>query len=284
MRVSILCTIAGVSTSGYYVWLTQINKPQKDHGDYVLIKEQFDKGKSKWGFRTIQMKLNDKGISMNHKKIIRIMNKYKLYTKIRKANPYKQIMKKTLEHRVCENLLDRNFFQTFPYTVFCTDITYIYLNHRFVYLSVIKDIATGEIVGWNLSRNITMELVLDTLTHMRNNLSYLSLKDIMIHSDQGFHYTNPRYQEKVRSFEMMQSMSRKGNCIDNAPIESFFGHFKDDIEYKECKTFEDLYLIIEQYMKYYNHERQQWGLKKMTPVKYRDHLLGQEYLNSVSVL
>jgi transposase InsO family protein len=284
MRVSILCTIAGVSTSGYYTWLTQINEPQKDHRDYLLIKEIFDKGKSKWGFRTIHMKLCEKNICMNHKKILRIMNKYKLYTKIRKANPYKQIMKKTLEHRVCENLLDRNFHQSIPYTVFCTDITYIFFNYRFVYLSVIKDIATGEIVGWKLSRNITMELVLGTLSHMKNNLSYLSLKKIMIHSDQGFHYTNPRYQEMVQSLGMIQSMSRKGNCIDNAPIESFFGHFKDDIEYKDCKTFEDLYLIIEQYMKYYNHERQQWGLKKMTPVKYRDHLLMQEHLNFLSVL
>lgn len=284
MRVSILCDIAGVSTSGYYAWLTQINKPQKDHGDYVLIKEQFDKGKSKWGFRTIQMKLSQKDIHMNHKKIIRIMNKYKLYTKIRKANPYKQIMKKTLEHRVCENLLDRNFFQPIPYTVFCTDITYIFFNHRFVYLSVIKDIATGEIVGWKLSKNITMELVLDTLTHMKNNLSHISLKDILIHSDQGFHYTNPRYQDVVQSLGMIQSMSRKGNCIDNAPIESFFGHFKDDIEHKECKTFEDLCLIIEQYMKYYNQERQQWERKKMTPVKYRDHLLTQERFNFLSVL
>lgn len=284
MSVSILCIIAKVSTSGYYAWLRQINEIQKDHKDYVLVKEMFDKGKSKWGFRTIKMKLSEKNICMNHKKIMRIMNRYKLYTKIRKANPYKQIMKKNLEHRVCENLLDRNFSQSIPYTVFCTDITYVFFNYRFVYLSVIKDIATGEIVGWNLSRNITMELVLDTINHMKNNLSSFSFKDILIHSDQGFHYTNPRYQEMVQSLGMIQSMSRKGNCIDNAPIESFFGHFKDDIEYKECKTFEDLHLIIERYMKYYNHERQQWGLKKMTPVKYRDHLLVQKRFNSLSVL
>lgn len=284
MSISLLCNIADVSTSGYYAWLTQISEPQKDHEDYILIKEVFDKGKSKWGFRTIKMKLSEKNIRMNHKKIIRIMKKYKLYTKIRKINPYKHIMKKTLEHRVCENLLDRNFSQSIPYTVFCTDVTYIYFNYRFVYLSVIKDIATGEIVGWNLSRNITMELVLDTITHMKNNLLYRSLKNILIHSDQGFHYTNPRYQEMIQDLGMIQSMSRKGNCIDNAPIESFFGHLKDDVEYKECKTFEDLSLIIEQYMKYYNNERQQWGRKKMTPVKYRDHLLTQERFSFLSVL
>jgi putative transposase len=74
---------------------------------------------------------------------------------------------------------------------------------------------------------------------------------------------------------MVQSMSRKGNCIDNAPVESFFGHFKDDIDYDDCKTFEELRLRIGKYMEYYNNERQQWNLKKMTPVEYRNHLLSK---------
>jgi transposase InsO family protein len=95
----------------------------------------------------------------------------------------------------------------------------------------------------------------------------------MIHSDQGFHYTNPEYIEGVKALEMIQSMSRKGNCIDNAPVESFFGHLKDDVDYKSCKTFEDLRSLIENYIQYYNNERAQWEKNKMTPVEYRDHLL-----------
>lgn len=212
---------------------------------------------------------------MNHKKIIRIKRKYRLFTKIRKINPYRAIMKKTQEHRTFENLLNRNFQQTVPYKVFCTDITYLPFNNRLAYLSVIKDIATGEIVGWNLSNNLTMPIVFDTIKNMENNksLPISSFKDIMMHSDQGFHYTHPAYIKKIGDLNMVQSMSRKGNCIDNAPIESFFGHLKDDIDYRSSKTFEELKQIIEGYIDYYNHGRYQWDLKKMTPACYRNHLL-----------
>lgn len=268
-----LCAVAKASRSGYYKWLKSSDEQEKDHGDYLLIKEIFDKGKSKYGFRTIQMKLLEKGVLMNHKKIIRIMKKYNLITKIRRINPYKQIMKKTLEHRTFENKLNREFEQSIPFKIFCTDITYIPFNHRFAYLSVVKDIASGEIVSWELSRHIGMDLVMNTIENMKSNIS--SFKNAMIHSDQGFHYTNPSYINTIKNLEMIQSMSRKGNCIDNAPIESFFGHMKDEVDYKNCKTFEGLYLLVEEYMGYYNNERHQWNLKKMTPVMYRDHLLAQ---------
>jgi transposase InsO family protein len=208
-----------------------------------------------------------KKVVMNHKKIIRIMKKYNLVTKIRRRNPYKAIMKKTIEHRTFENKLDRNFIQMIPGKAFCTDITYIPFNNRFAYLSVVKDIASGEVAAWFLLPYITMDLVLKTIKQMR------PYQDAIIHSDQGFHYTNPEYIEKVKALEMIQSMSRKGNCIDNAPVESFFGHLKDDLDYKGCKTFEELYQLIKNYMEYYNTERAQWSKNKMTPVEYRDHLL-----------
>jgi len=210
-----------------------------------------------------------KKIVMNHKKIIRIMKKYNLITKIRRRNPYKAIMKKTSEHRTFENKLDRNFNQITPHKVFCTDITYLFYSNRVAYLSVIKDIASGEIVAWHVSRHITMELVLGTINQMKQ------YKNALIHSDQGFHYTNPEYIKEVKESGMIQSMSGKGNCIDNAPIESFFGHLKDDVDYKNCKTFEELYQLIENYIRYYNCERAQWDKNKMTPVEYRDHLFAQ---------
>lgn len=266
-----MCAIAKVSTSGYYKWLKRADEPEKDRDDYLLIKEIFDSGKAKYGWRTIQMKLLEKRLIMNHKKIIRIMKKYNLITKIRRKNPYKTIMKKSMEHRMFENQLQREFKQNIPSRVFCTDITYLPFNHRFAYLSVVKDIATREIVVWNLAGHLGMELVMDTVEKLIQNVS--SLNEILIHSDQGFHYTNPQYIQKIRELKMVQSMSRKGNCIDNAPIESFFGHLKDDVDYKSCKTFEELLSLIEEYMEYYNHGRRQWKLKKMTPVEYRNHLL-----------
>ena len=264
----LLCKISKVSKSGYYRWLKTADQTPKDYDDYLLVKEIFEGGKSKYGWRQVRMHLErKKKVIMNHKKIIRIMKKYNLIAKIRRINPYKAIMKKTAEHRTFENKLDRVFTQTIPHRVFCTDITYLFFNNRVAYLSVIKDIATGEVVAWHASRHITMELVLGTINQMEK------YKDALIHSDQGFHYTNPEYIKNVKVLEMVQSMSRRGNCIDNAPIESFFGHLKDDIDYKSCKTFEELRLLIENYIKYYNHERAQWDLNKMTPVEYRDHLL-----------
>lgn len=271
MEVKILCIIAKASRSGYYKWLKRVGEPEKDYDDYLVIKDIFDKGKAKWGWRTIQMKLWEEEIAMNHKKIIRIMKKYDLITKIRRRNPYKNIMKKSMEHRVFENRLRREFNQNIPGKVFCTDITYIPLNRRFAYLSAVKDIASKEIVAWNMSGHLEMDLVMNTVKKMENNIS--SLEEILIHSDQGFHYTNPQYIEKIQELKMVQSMSGKGNCIDNAPIESFFGHFKDDVDYKNCKTFEELYSLVSEYMEYYNNGRRQWELKKMTPVEYRNHLL-----------
>ena len=276
MDIKILCEIGQVSRSGYYKWLKSSDKPDKDTDDYLIIKEVFDKGKKKLGWRSIQMNLfNEKKITMNHKKIIRIMNKYQLFVKIRRRNPYKDIAKKTQEHRTCDNKLNREFKQTTPLKVFCTDITYLFYNSRLAYLSVIKDICSGEIVAWWLSDNLSMGIVINTIDRLKhnNNLPLKSLANIMIHSDQGFHYTNPEYIKEIKDLNMIQSMSRKGNCIDNSPAESFFGHFKDDVDYKECKTFTELNLLVEEYIDYYNNARYQWDLKKMTPVGYRNHLL-----------
>jgi putative transposase len=273
IKVSVLCTIASVSRSGYYKWLKNAYNPDPDEEDYLLIKEIFDRGKSKWGWRTIQMKLKDKNIIMNHKKIMRIMNKYGLHTKIRRANPYKKIMKKTQEHRTFENVLNRQFNQTVPFTALGTDITYLKYNSRFAYLSAVKDFASGEIVAWSLSQQIDMTLVTKTLERLKQHEKNKSLHGALIHSDQGFHYTNPTYISVVKQLNMVQSMSRKGNCIDNASTESFFGHLKDEVDYKQCKTFKKLHTLIAEYMTYYNHHRHQWSKNKMTPVQYRDHLL-----------
>ncbi len=267
-----LCEIAEVSRSGYYKWLNNRNN-DKDKVDILLIKKIFENGKKKPGWRTIQMKLtNDHGVKMNHKKIKRIMKENDLRAKIRRKNPYKMIMKKTQEHRTFDNLLNRQFKQNIPGRVLCTDITYLYYGHgRKAYLSVIKDIATKEVVSWQLSNNLTMKFVMDSVDVLEG-MNMINSETI-IHSDQGFHYTNPEYIKKVRALNLIQSMSRKGNCIDNAPIESFFGHLKDEVDYKEAKTFEKLYKIIKSYMSYYNNKRYQWEIKKMAPVDYRNHLL-----------
>lgn len=264
-----LCAIAGVSKSGYYKWLKTSDEIDRDYDDYLLIKRVCEKGKMKWGYRTVCMKLN----GVNHKKVLRIMNKYGLLAKIRRASPYRQIAQKNREHYTFPNILDRKFKQEIPRSVFCTDITYLHFNYRFAYLSVIKDIATKEVVAFHISMRMDMELVTYTVESLKNDI-YLN-KESIIHSDQGFHYTNLEFVDLIKKINLKQSMSRKGNCVDNSPIESFFGHFKDEVDYKSCKTFEELKTIVNSYMEYYNKERKQWDLKKMTPVEYRSHLLAK---------
>jgi len=266
-----LCQIAIASKSGYYKWLKR--DKNKDGDDYLIIKDIFNQGKRKLGWRSIKMSLkSDYGIIMNHKKIKRIMRENNLITKIRRKNPYKMIMKKTEEHRTFDNILDRQFKQTVPGKVLCTDITYLYYGQgRRAYLSAIKDIASKEIISWQLSNNLSMNFVLKSVEFL-GSIKILNNKSI-IHSDQGCHYTSPEYISKVKALNLIQSMSRKGNCVDNSPMESFFGHLKDDVNHQQAKTFEELNDMINTYMHYYNNERYQWELKKMTPAQYRDHLL-----------
>jgi len=256
-----------ISRSGYYQWLQHADEPEKDYPDYLTIKKIFDHGKERYGWRSIKMRLPE----MNHKKIQRIMRKYRLNVRVRRKNPYKAIMKKSLEHRVFPNKLQRAFHQAAPFTVFCTDITYVPFRGGLAYLSVIKDIASGEVVAWNSSLRLEMSLVIETV----KGLSLARCQNTLIHSDQGFHYTNPSYIKAIKELKMVQSMSRKANCIDNAPIESFFGHMKDELEYRSCTTFQELRSRIDAYMQYYNDERKQWTRNRMTPVEYRNHLLTQ---------
>ena len=269
-----LCDIASVFRSGYYSWLNSQNK-DKDKNDRLIIKEIFDNGKQKLGWRPVQMHLkSDYGITMNHKKIKRIMKENDLIVKVRRRNPYKMIMKKTQEHRTFNNVLARNFKQDIPRKVLCTDITYLYYGQgRKAYLSAIKDVATKEIISWELSNNLSMKFVIDSIDNLKD-VSLLE-HESLIHSDQGFHYTNPEYIKKVETLNLIQSMSRKGNCIDNCPIESFFGHLKDEVDFRKAKTYDELSGMINEYMNHYNNHRYQWEIKKMTPVQYRNHLLAQ---------
>jgi len=117
-----------------------------------------------------------------------------------------------------------------------------------------------------------MSIVYKTLEKLKANTGKENL-DAMIHSDQGVHYTHPIFQQKLQELGLTQSMSRKGKCIDNAPIESFFGHFKDEVDIKSAKSFEELQMLVDNYMYHYNFERYQWNLKRMTPDQYKKYLL-----------
>ena len=145
--------------------------------------------------------------------------------------------------------LDRKFDVLTPYKVYSTDITYLFYGKgKKAYLSVVKDLATKEIVGHYLYRNIGMKLVFNTLAKTIKITPNSSLEFLMMHSDQGFHYNNPIFKQKLKDLKITQSMSRKVNCLDNAPIESFFGHFKDELDNLNCDTFEELKIKVNEYI------------------------------------
>ena len=277
--VKYLCQIADVSTSGYYKFLksTELRKYREanDLKTKQIILKEFNHRGYKKGSRSIKMTLeNEFGIKMNRKKIQRIMRKYNIVCPIRKANPYKRMAKATQEHRVVENKLNREFKQNIPGKVLLTDITYMpYGNNKMAYLSTVKDSSTNEILAYNLSNSLAIELVTETVDKLVSTESFKLHKDAFIHSDQGVHYTSPRFQNLLKQNNLGQSMSRKGNCWDNAPQESFFGHMKDEIDYKSCNEFEELQIMVDDYMDYYNNFRCQWNLKKLTPVQFRNQLL-----------
>ena len=279
--VSFLCGVTGVSRSGYYNYFSeksQEHRKLKDEKDEIvkktILKAFHFKGRKK-GARQIKMTLEGQfHVVYNLKRIRRIMKKYAIICPFRKANPYRQMMKATQEHRVVPNLLNRQFKQEVPGKVLLTDITYLYYGKgKKAYLSTIKDSSTNEIVAYNVSDNLKIDIAIDTLKKLKKNRNIKLVKGAIIHSDQGFHYTNPTFQKLVKKYKLGQSMSRRGNCWDNALQESFFGHFKDEALIKPCETLDELKREIKQYMIYYNHYRYQWNLKKMTPVQYRDHLL-----------
>lgn len=182
--------------------------------------------------------------------------------------------KATQEHRVVPNKLQRDFKKGIPGLVLLTDITYLpYGRSEMAYLSTILDASTGELLTHNVSNRIDLSLATDTIKSLMKQRRLKLHKNAFIHSDQGSHYTSPKYQKLLKRKGLGQSMSRRGNCWDNAPQESFYGHMKDHVRSRECSTLEELKLEIDRYIHYYNHHRYQWGLKKMTPVQYRNHLL-----------
>lgn len=275
-QVSYLCHLTGVSRSGYYAWRHNEPRKQRQHDhdarEAERIRELFEHHHEKAGALQIKMMLeNDQGIIMNHKKIRRLMAKFQMITKIRRRNPYKQLQQATQEHQTCPNLLNRDFDVREPGKILLTDITYLYDGEgQKAYLSCIKDSATKEILAYVVSTSLAMALAHETLDQLQHQPLH---PEVMLHSDQGTHYTHPAFQARVKQAGLRQSMSRRGNCWDNAPMESFFGHFKDMVEPRLCATFDQLKRIVYDYIDRYNHRRYQWGLKKMTPVQYRDHLL-----------
>lgn len=273
------CNLLDVSRSGYYNYINSEDiRKHRDSNDLFaknLILKAFNRRGYKKGSRSIKMILeNEYKIIYSLKKIQRIMRKYKIICPHRNANPYKKIAKATHEHRVVPNLLQRNFKQDIPGLVLLTDITYLpYGENGMAYLSTVLDASTGEVLSHHISKRITLDIATETILKLKKQTKVKLNANAFIHSDQGSHYTSPIFQDLLKKNKLGQSMSRRGNCWDNAPQESFFGHLKDSVKTKRCNSYEELKSEINRYIIYYNNYRYKWDQKKMTPVQYRNHLL-----------
>ena len=278
LTVSGLCRTAGVSRSGYYNWLHSADVRKKkeaaDLEDFQLILDAYRfRGYDK-GARGIQMRLLHltPPVVMNIKKIRRLMNKYGLFCPVRKANPYRRMAKALRTNHVADNLVNREFEDHGPRKVLLTDITYIPYNGRFCYLSTILDAFTKQILSYVLSESLELDFVLKSVEQLVERHGISLSTETLIHSDQGCHYTSYRFIQIVKDAELRQSMSRRGNCWDNAPQESFFGHMKDEIDISGCERFQQVRDIIDDWMDYYNNDRYQWQLAKLSPNEYYHYI------------
>ena len=275
LKISVLCDIAGVSRSGYYNWISKEPVRQARHDsdkkDFDLVLEAYRfRGYNK-GARGIHMRLLHMGIIMNVKKIRRLMQKFGLKCPIRKANPYRRMAKALATSNVAGNVVNREFRRA-ARKVLLTDITYLFFKdgHAKCYLSTILDAFTHEILAYKVSMSFKVDFVLDTVDALIKEHGSTLDNETIVHSDQGCHYTSYAFIEKLKDADFVQSMSRRGNCWDNAPQESFFGHMKDHIKskVKACTEFREVKAIVDDYMDYYNNEEYVWELCMLSPNEY----------------
>lgn len=273
LSVKELCQIAGVSRSGYYAWLKAApireRQEEQDRQDFDLILAAYKMHGYTKGAKGIYMALlhMDPPVVMNLKKIRRLMDKFNLSCPIRKANPYRRMAKALKTSNVADNLLRREFECYGPRMVLLTDITYLPYNGIFAYLSSILDAFTKQILAYVVSDSLEVDFVLETVNHLIEDHGVSLHDETIVHSDQGYHYTSYSFINILKDKKLRQSMSRKGNCWDNAPQESFHGHMKDHISEKvaACTEFLEVKAIVDDYMDYYNSRRYQWELAKLAP-------------------
>ncbi|WP_257130703.1 IS3 family transposase, partial [Bacillus pseudomycoides] len=265
--VKVLLQLAGIPRSTYYYWVKRFNLPDSDVELKGLIRTIYDEHEGLYGYRRIRDELTNRGHKVNHKKVYRIMKELglKCLVRMKKYRSYKGTVGK-----IAPNILNRNFQAEKPNKKWVTDITEFKLFGEKLYLSPMLDLFNGEIITYTIGSRPTYSLV---STMLDQAFEHLTVKDtLLIHSDQGWHYQMKQYRHSLAKRGITQSMSRKGNCYDNAVIENFFGIMKSEFLYrKEFKSIEHFKKELAKYIKYYNHKRIKAKLKGMSPVQYRTH-------------
>ncbi|KZN99251.1 integrase [Bacillus badius] len=261
--------VAGLPRSTYYYWVKQMNRPDKYSEMKNLIKAIFDEHQGRYGYRRITLELRNRGVLLNHKTVCRLMNEMglKCLVRMKKYRSYRGKVGK-----VAPNILKRDFKAEKPNQKWVTDVTEFHLHGEKLYLSPILDLYNGEIIAYQLEHRPIYPLVSKML-----DKAFKKLKDgdtPILHSDQGWHYQMAKYQNSLKENGIVQSMSRKGNCLDNAVMENFFGLLKSELLYlQEFESMSNFKEELDKYIEYYNHKRIKAKLKGMSPVDYRNHAL-----------
>ena len=263
----ILLQVSGLAKSVYYYTLSKIDKDDKNKEIIDKIKEIFINNKERYGYRRITLELRNQGYNVNHKKVYRIM--VKLGLKPLKRNKRKYSSYKGTVGKIADNLIERNFNAEKPNQKWYTDVTEFNLRGEKCYLSPILDGFNGEVISYNTSKSPNLEQINDMLNKAFDGKN---LEGLILHSDQGWQYQHQSYQQRLKNKGIKQSMSRKGNSMDNGMMENFFGILKTEMFYDQednYKTLDDLIKAIDDYIYYYNYDRIKVKLKGLSPVNYR---------------
>ena len=259
-----------VPKSSYLSWKAR-HREDEDTGIKKRIEEIFEYHKKRYGYRRITATLHQEGLIVNHKKVKRLMNELGLFPATYKSARYSSY--KGEIGKTAPNILNRQFDVDSPDKVWATDVTEFQTDEGKLYLSPIKDLCTGEIISYDISPSPNMSMVMKMLDMALQ--SHPDHKGLMIHSDQGFQYQHALFVNCLKENGIVQSMSRKGNCLDNSKMETFFSTLKKEMYYgheKEFKTREQLRAAIDEYIEYYNSERIQMKLGYLPPLIFREKI------------
>ena len=265
--MKVLVAYANIPRSTYYNIVKKINRPDRDGDLKAEIQAIYQEHEGRYGYRRIRDELANRGQKVNHKKVQRIMKELglKCLIRMKKYRSYKGTVGK-----IAPNILDRNLKADAPNQKWVTDITEFKLFGEKLYLSPVLDLFNGEIITYTIGSRPTYSLVSEMLEKALERLP--EKHQLLMHSDQGWHYQMKQYRQALQDRGITQSMSRKGNCYDNSVMENFFGIMKSEfLYYKEFESIEHFKIELEKYIFYYNTKRIKAKLKGMSPIQYRTH-------------
>jgi len=265
--VKAMCAFLGISRAAYYKWVKNLEKPDLDADRLQQVQRVYEASHQTYGYRRLTIHLQDRqGLRINHKAVLRLMHKLGIRSVARKPNPYRKVEELGSYHRY-PNVLERDFIASAPNQKWVTDITYLRLLQGWAFLSVIKDLFDGFIVGYVLHGRNDLALVTQTIQQAQENEKVTD--GLILHSDQGTQYTSHAYHALTSQYNMTPSMSRRGNCWDNAPAENFFSHLKEEyLRHFPLPSFEQAKQLVAEYIYFYNYERIQLKTRQ-TPYETR---------------